>query len=119
MILVINITLEVLDMELLIDPPGPKPHSRSSSQKEKASLLPALLLEQVLQSLRHLTTAVVALLFPLVHVETPRNDIFPTNPPAEDEKEAGFGLNCCCAHTSSPGASPPPCAHLLRRSACL
>lgn len=42
-----RVALERLNMELLIYPPGPKRYSRSSSQKEKASLLPALLFGQM------------------------------------------------------------------------
>lgn len=87
--------------------------SRSSSQKEKASLLPALLF--VFQYLRHLTNAAVAHIFPLVHltvhIEMRLNDIIPTNPLAEEENEAGFGLNCCWesryTHTYSPGCNFP------------
>lgn len=87
-----RVALERLNMELLIYPPRPKRYSRSSSQKERAPLLPASLFTQTSQYLRHLTNAGAAHIFPLVrptvHIEMPLNGNFPTN-------EAGFGLNCC------------------------
>lgn len=44
----------------------------------------------------------------------PLNEIFPTNPLAEEENEAGFGLNCCWesryTRPSSPGCNLPLCS---------